>query len=165
MITADSRSEAAPQVFYVETERQALFRTGSTKARVNEPRADIGLALGPEHLRATIIGRRGYASRRRRCRTPRDEHEESFDEGRTCYDPHTRLGGPDGYPGEVSPSHRHTNAALRFIIEGDGAYTVVDGQAVSMEPGDFFLTPSWCWHGHTHEGSGPMLWLDVLDSR
>ncbi|HEX6513205.1 MAG TPA: cupin domain-containing protein, partial [Chloroflexota bacterium] len=68
------------------------------------------------------------------------------------------------YPGEVAPSHRHTNAALRFIIEGSGAYTIVDGQPVSMDPGDFLITPSWAWHGHTHEGSGPMIWLDVLDS-
>src|SRR5207248_1499257 len=68
------------------------------------------------------------------------------------------------YPGEVAASHRHTNAALRFIVEGSGAYTVVDGQPVSMEPGDFLITPSWCWHGHTHEGSGPMIWLDVLDA-
>ncbi len=68
------------------------------------------------------------------------------------------------YPGEEAPSHRHTNAALRFIIEGSGAYTVVDGQPVSMEPGDFLLTPSWAWHGHSHEGSQPMIWLDVLDA-
>lgn len=68
------------------------------------------------------------------------------------------------YPGEEAPSHRHTNAALRFIIEGSGAYTVVNGQPVSMEPGDFLLTPSWAWHGHTHEGSEPMVWLDVLDA-
>src|SRR5205085_10528782 len=68
------------------------------------------------------------------------------------------------YPGEVAPSHRHTNAALRFIIEGSGAYTIVDGQPISMDPGDFLITPSWAWHGHAHEGDGPMIWLDVLDS-
>ncbi len=66
-------------------------------------------------------------------------------------------------PGEEAPSHRHTMAALRFIIEGHGGYTIVDGEPLSMEPGDFILTPSWTWHGHTHEGSGKMLWLDVLD--
>ncbi|HLG72251.1 MAG TPA: cupin domain-containing protein [Chloroflexota bacterium] len=68
------------------------------------------------------------------------------------------------YPGEEAPSHRHTNAALRFIIEGSGAYTVVNGQPCSMEPGDFLLTPSWAWHGHSHEGQEPMIWLDVLDA-
>lgn len=67
------------------------------------------------------------------------------------------------YPGERAPSHRHTPAALRFIIEGEGAKTIVDGEPLTMEPGDFLLTPSWAWHGHIHEGAGPMLWLDVLD--
>ena len=66
-------------------------------------------------------------------------------------------------PGEEAPSHRHTMAALRFIIEGSGGYTIVDGEPLSMEPGDLILTPSWSWHGHAHEGMGPMLWLDVLD--
>ncbi|HLY67556.1 MAG TPA: cupin domain-containing protein, partial [Chloroflexota bacterium] len=47
--------------------------------------------------------------------------------------------------------------------EGQGGYTVVDGEPLTMEPGDFILTPSWCWHGHAHEGSTNMLWLDVLD--
>src|SRR5262249_62000732 len=26
-------------------------------------------------------------------------------------------------PGETAPPHRHTQSALRFIVEGDGAYT------------------------------------------
>jgi gentisate 1,2-dioxygenase len=66
-------------------------------------------------------------------------------------------------PGEEAPSHRHSMAALRFIIEGSGGYTIVDGEPLSMQPGDFILTPSWTWHGHAHEGIGKMLWLDILD--
>ena len=66
-------------------------------------------------------------------------------------------------PGEEAPTHRHSMAALRFIIEGDGGDTIVDGEPLSMEPGDFLLTPSWTWHGHTHAGNDSMLWLDVLD--
>jgi gentisate 1,2-dioxygenase len=66
-------------------------------------------------------------------------------------------------PGEEAPSHRHTMAALRFIIEGQGGCTIVEGEPVSMEPGDFILTPGWTWHGHAHEGNEYMLWLDVLD--
>jgi gentisate 1,2-dioxygenase len=66
-------------------------------------------------------------------------------------------------PGEEAPSHRHSMAALRFIIEGEGGYTIVNGEPLSMEPGDFLLTPAWTWHGHAHEGSRNMLWLDVLD--
>lgn len=67
-------------------------------------------------------------------------------------------------PGEVAPSHRHAAAALRFVIEGSGAYTVVDGERVDMEPGDLVLTPSWMWHEHEMEEAGePMYWLDALD--
>jgi gentisate 1,2-dioxygenase len=66
-------------------------------------------------------------------------------------------------PGEVAPSHRHTQSALRFIVEGSGAYTAVDGERTTMQPGDFITTPSMTWHDHGHEGDGPMVWLDGLD--
>lgn len=66
-------------------------------------------------------------------------------------------------PGEVAPAHRHTQSALRFVIEGQGAYTAVDGEKTLMSPGDFVITPSWAWHHHGHEASGPMVWLDGLD--
>ncbi|WP_431710562.1 cupin domain-containing protein [Glutamicibacter uratoxydans] len=86
--------------------------------------------------------------------------------------PHQRTGATDSLwaalqlvkPGEIAPSHRHTPSALRFIVEGNGAYTVVNGQRVPMEVGDFLLTPSLHWHEHGHEGEGPMIWLDGLDS-
>jgi gentisate 1,2-dioxygenase len=66
-------------------------------------------------------------------------------------------------PGEVAPAHRHTQSALRFIIEGHGAYTAVEGERTMMEPGDFVITPSWTWHDHGNETQGPMVWLDGLD--
>lgn len=66
-------------------------------------------------------------------------------------------------PGEVAPAHRHTQSALRFVVEGHGAYTAVDGEKTLMEPGDFVITPSWTWHHHGNESSGPMVWLDGLD--
>ncbi len=69
-------------------------------------------------------------------------------------------------PGEVAPSHRHTQSALRFIVEGTGAYTAVDGERCSMQPGDFIITPSWTWHDHGHPGQAsdqPVVWLDGLD--
>ena len=66
-------------------------------------------------------------------------------------------------PGEVAPSHRHTPNAARIVIEGEGAVTVVGGEACAMEPGDLILTPTGQWHEHRHEGQGPMIWLDVLD--
>jgi len=66
-------------------------------------------------------------------------------------------------PGEFTNSHRHVAAALRFIIEGEGAYTAVDGQRVSMHPGDLILTPSWTFHDHGNSGNSPVVWLDGLD--
>ena len=66
-------------------------------------------------------------------------------------------------PGEVAPSHRHSAAAFRFIIEGDGAYTAVNGEKTFMKPGDFVVTPSWTWHDHGNETATPMIWLDGLD--
>ncbi|MHA6883975.1 gentisate 1,2-dioxygenase [Ralstonia pseudosolanacearum] len=70
-------------------------------------------------------------------------------------------------PGEIAPSHRHTQSALRFIVEGKGAWTAVDGERTTMHPGDFIITPSWTWHDHgcprLDEGGEPVVWLDGLD--
>src|SRR5262249_22645367 len=66
-------------------------------------------------------------------------------------------------PGEVARAHRHTPTAIRFIMEGDGAYTAVDGERVYMAPGDLILTPSWSWHDHGNETDRPVVWLDGLD--
>lgn len=66
-------------------------------------------------------------------------------------------------PGEIARSHRHTAAAIRFILEGDGAYTSVEGEKVRMTPGDFIVTPSWTFHDHGNAGTGPAIWLDGLD--
>lgn len=70
-------------------------------------------------------------------------------------------------PGEIAPSHRHTQSALRFIVEGRGAWTAVNGERTTMHPGDFIITPSWTWHDHGNapaQASGePVVWLDGLD--
>jgi gentisate 1,2-dioxygenase len=66
-------------------------------------------------------------------------------------------------PGEIAPPHRHSFAAIRFIIEGDSAVTFVDGEPVEMRPGDLVLTPGMHWHGHTNESDSPTLWMDALD--
>jgi gentisate 1,2-dioxygenase len=66
-------------------------------------------------------------------------------------------------PGEIAPSHRHTQSALRFIVEGSGAYTAVDGERTTMHPGDFIITPSWTWHDHGNPGSEAVVWMDGLD--
>jgi gentisate 1,2-dioxygenase len=67
-------------------------------------------------------------------------------------------------PGEIAAAHRHSTNALRFIIEGEGAYTTVEGERVAMHPGDFVLTPTWSWHDHGHSGVQPVIWLDALDN-
>ncbi|MBL6456564.1 gentisate 1,2-dioxygenase [Belnapia sp. T6] len=66
-------------------------------------------------------------------------------------------------PGEVAPCHRHAQCALRFVMEGDGAFTAVDGERAVMRPFDLVLTPNWQWHDHGNEGDRPMIWLDGLD--
>ncbi len=66
-------------------------------------------------------------------------------------------------PGEWAPSHRHTPNAVRMIVEGEGAYTTVDGEKCAMSRGDLILTPTGLWHEHGHDGTEPVVWLDVLD--
>ena len=66
-------------------------------------------------------------------------------------------------PGEVAPAHRHSQSALRFVLEGSGGYTTVDGERTIMEFGDFIVTPPWGWHDHGNNTEGPMIWLDGLD--
>jgi hypothetical protein len=66
-------------------------------------------------------------------------------------------------PGEVAPAHRHTQSALRLVLDGEGAYTAVDGEKTTMYRGDFIITPAWTWHDHGNLGQEPVVWLDGLD--
>lgn len=66
-------------------------------------------------------------------------------------------------PGEIAHDHRHNFAAFRFILKGQGAYTVVEGEEIAMAEGDLILTPSMTWHGHRNGGE-PVVWLDGLDN-
>ncbi len=66
-------------------------------------------------------------------------------------------------PGEHARAHRHTMAALRFVIMGHGAYTTVDGQQCLMDEGDLILTPLLTWHDHSGGTDKPIIWLDGLD--
>ncbi|MFD7379983.1 MULTISPECIES: cupin domain-containing protein [Streptomyces] len=65
--------------------------------------------------------------------------------------------------GETAPAHRHSPAAIRFMMTGSSVYTTVDGDACWMEPGDLVLTPNWAWHDHTNKSDQPAIWLDVID--
>ncbi len=66
-------------------------------------------------------------------------------------------------PGEIAEAHRHSQGALRLVLESSGGYTAVEGERCEMRRGDFITTPSWCWHDHKNTGDGPMIWLDGLD--
>ena len=68
------------------------------------------------------------------------------------------------HPGEVASAHMHSASALRFIMEGEGAYTIVDGHKMTLRAHDFVLTPNGTWHEHGVEASGsPCIWQDGLD--
>lgn len=66
-------------------------------------------------------------------------------------------------PGEIAEAHRHSMGAFRFVLEGRGGYTTVEGEKLVMEPGDLILTPGWSYHDHGHEGDVPTIWIDVHD--
>ncbi|HWG07232.1 MAG TPA: cupin domain-containing protein [Beijerinckiaceae bacterium] len=67
-------------------------------------------------------------------------------------------------PGETAWAHRHSIAALRFVIEGSPSLTtIVDGATCPMETFDLVLTPNWYWHDHHSHAQKPVYWLDVLD--
>lgn len=66
-------------------------------------------------------------------------------------------------PYETAPEHRHAQNAFRFVVEGEGVWTVVNGDPVRMGRGDFLLTPGWHFHGHRNITGAPMTWIDGLD--
>jgi len=66
-------------------------------------------------------------------------------------------------PGEIARAHRHNMAAIRFIVQGRGACTTVEGEQFPMEEGDLILTPNWSWHDHYNGSDGPIVWLDGHD--
>lgn len=66
-------------------------------------------------------------------------------------------------PGELAPAHRHAQNALRFVMDGDRAFTALNGERAYMHKHDLILTPGWFWHDHGNESDGPMIWLDGLD--
>lgn len=66
-------------------------------------------------------------------------------------------------PKETAPEHRHSQNAFRFVVEGEGVWTVVNGDPVRMSRGDFLLTPGWNFHGHHNQTDQPMAWIDGLD--
>src|SRR5229473_1470857 len=102
--------------------------------------------------------------RRTRGRRPsRSDDEEPQQYARAWHESNARVGCADGVPRRRGAHTQAHYGGAAFHHRGEGAKTIVNGESLTMEPGDFLLTPSWTWHGHIHQGAGPMLWLDVLD--
>jgi gentisate 1,2-dioxygenase len=66
-------------------------------------------------------------------------------------------------PNEKAPAHRHTAGAIRFVMQGEGVSTTVNGDSCDMHPGDLIVTPNWSWHDHINTGTEPVIWFDGLD--
>jgi gentisate 1,2-dioxygenase len=66
-------------------------------------------------------------------------------------------------PGERTSPHRHTPAAVRLVLDGQGGGTFVDGVRCEMRTGDFIVTPNWTWHCHDNDSATPVTWVDILD--
>lgn len=137
MITRQPQHEVIPYLWKWETIRNGLLEAGPLLALSRDSERRVIYLQNPSLLQDDKIG---YATH-------------------TLY-----VGIQLLQPGEVAPSHRHSQAAIRFIIEGDdGAYTTVDGEKTYMQRGDLVLTPPWTWHDHGHEGTKPVFWMDGLD--
>jgi gentisate 1,2-dioxygenase len=115
-------------------------------------------SIRPQLLRACNLVTKKEASRRVLCL------ENPSLRGTTFVAPSLFAGLQIIMPGEIAPSHRHSPSALRFIVEGEGAYTAVAGEKLPMKPGDFVVTPAWAWHDHGNLGEQPVVWLDGLDT-
>jgi len=83
--------------------------------------------------------------------------------GRACITQTLYAGLQLILPREVAPCHRHTQSALRFVMEAAGAFTAVNGERAYMSRWDLILTPQWSWHDHGNETEEPIVWLDGLD--
>jgi len=136
MVTKEPVHDVVPYLWKWETIRKNLLKAGEM------------LPLGRESERRVIYLQNPSLAKR----------------GLIGYATHTLYAGIQLLlPGEVAPAHRHSQAAIRFIIEGEGAFTAVNGEKTYMEQGDLILTPAWTWHDHGHEGTEPMIWMDGLD--
>jgi gentisate 1,2-dioxygenase len=163
LITAEPKTSCLPVVWHYEELRPLLLESGALITAQEAERRVLVLEnpgfRGPVEklVRATESGSAdslrlstGMQSRADPARTSRITH--------SLY-----AGLQLVMPGEVTSVHRHTATAIRFIIEGDGGYTTVNGERAKMRPGDFILTPSWTSHEHGNPGSTPVVWLDGLD--
>ena len=133
-------------------------RAGDRRAGDALPAGDLALSRGPP-----LSDGIGQVHQRRGGRAPRADPRKPGLTGQSSITHSLFAGLQIILPGEVAPAHRHAQSALRFIIEGNDAYTAVAGERTTMSPGDFVITPSWTWHDHGNDKREPMVWLDGLD--
>ena len=163
-----SASKATPEElegFYrdLETYSTAALWTRQEQALVNEPKSKAlpylwrWKELRPQAMRAAeLVGTEDAERRVLMLLNPGLE-------GRIATTNSLFSGLQIVMPGESARAHRHTPAALRFIIESDGGHTTVEGDKIPMLPGDLVLTPNWTWHDHGNTTGNPIIWLDGLD--
>jgi gentisate 1,2-dioxygenase len=156
-------SEAERQAYYTELRSQHVVPLWISAGVTVEPRSQAvpyvwhWRDLRPQALRAAqLVGTEEAERRVLRLTNP----ELSAPTASTTLSANIQI----VMPGEIARAHRHSPAALRLIIEGQGGYTVVNGNRLPMAPGDLVLTPRWTWHDHANDTDAPMIWLDGLDS-
>ena len=67
-------------------------------------------------------------------------------------------------PGEDAPEHRHTQHAFRFVVEGEGVWTVVGARPrARWAAATSCPQAGWNWHAHHNATDEPMAWIDGLD--
>ncbi|MFF4602932.1 cupin domain-containing protein [Streptomyces sp. NPDC001339] len=67
-------------------------------------------------------------------------------------------------PHESMTCHRHAASAIRFVHEGQGGWTAVNGDRISVNPGDVVVTPSRLWHEHGNDADdGLVIWQDCTN--
>jgi gentisate 1,2-dioxygenase len=144
MIPASSNRDtsAARHDFYKPTAQAAIWRYAELRDQVME----AGQLISAEEAERRVLILENPALR-----------------GQSCITQSLYAGLQLILPGEVAPAHRHSQSALRLVLDGEGAYTAVDGERTTMRRGDFIVTPAWTWHDHGNPGKEPVIWLDGLD--
>ena len=135
------------------------------RADVDSPAAQQGAPVSLELGRYRAAAARCLEDRAdRRMRAPRVGVCQPQTDGKP-YITNTLFAAYSLYnPGERAPVHRHTPSASRFVLDGDGGFTVVEGEKLRMSRGDLILTPTGTWHDHGNDREvKPVIWVDVLN--
>jgi gentisate 1,2-dioxygenase len=66
-------------------------------------------------------------------------------------------------PGTFQRAHTHNAVALTLCIQGEGCYSMIDGQRIDWQPNAVMVTPPTAVHSHHNEGSKLMRCLIAQD--